>query len=67
MTNPVTKQTSFSRGPEITYWCNKWMESDSYDKYTNDQGGQVPGATTDYLLDYTINGVHSPNGESVAG
>jgi hypothetical protein len=59
-TNPVTNQTFFSRGPEITYWCNKWMESKSYNQYENDQGGQVPGATTDYLLNYTINGVAFP-------
>lgn len=60
LTNPVTNQIFFTRGAEITYWLNKWMESDSYDKYKNDQGGQVPGATTDYLLNYTINGTAFP-------
>jgi hypothetical protein len=60
LTNPVTNQTFFHRGPEITYWCNKWMEPDSYDQYKNNQGGQVPSAPTDYLLGYTINGTTFP-------
>lgn len=60
LTNPVTNQTFISRGPEITYWVTKWMDSNSYDQYTNDQGGQVPGATTGYVLNYTINRMSFP-------
>jgi hypothetical protein len=60
LTNPVTKQTFFTVGPETTYWLTKWMDDDSYEKYKNDQGGQVPVSPTDYLLDYKINGNSFP-------
>jgi len=60
LTNPATSQTFFTAGPETTYWLNKWMDDDSYEKYQNDQGGQTPGSPTDYLLDYSINGTAFP-------
>jgi hypothetical protein len=60
LTNPVTNQTFFAAGPEVTYWLNKWMFDDSYAKYQNDQGNQTPASTTDYLLDYRINGKSYP-------
>lgn len=41
---------------EVTYWLNKWMDDDSYEKYKNAPGNQTPSSETDYLLDYTING-----------
>ena len=60
LTNPVTNRTFFNVGPETTYWLTKWMDDDSYEKYQNDQGGQVPVSPTDYLLDYQINGTSFP-------
>jgi hypothetical protein len=60
LTNPVTQQTFFSAGPEVTYWMNKWMFSGSYTQYRNDQGGQVPASPTDYVLNYRINGKSYP-------
>ena len=58
--SPVTNQTFFTAGPETTYWLNKWMDDDSYEKYQHDHGGQIPGSPTDYLLDYNINGTAFP-------
>jgi hypothetical protein len=58
--NPVTNQAFFSAGPETTYWLNKWMDDDSYSKYQNDQGGQVPGSPAEYRLSYSINGTAFP-------
>jgi len=68
--NPVTNQTFFKAGPQNTYWRNKWMDTDSYDKYQNKQEkrwqwlpGWFPGNSLTppfsswYLLDYKINGV----------
>ena len=60
LTNPVTNQTFFAAGPETTYWLNKWMDDDSYEDYQKSQGNQTPMSTTDYLLDYTINGINFP-------
>jgi hypothetical protein len=61
LTDPITNQTFFAAGAEVTYWLNKWMEGDSYVKYQNDQGGQTPASPTDYLLDYRINGKSYPS------
>lgn len=61
LTNPVTNQTFFTAGPETTYWLNKWMEGDSYNEYQKNQGNQVPGSPTDYVLNYTINGTGFPS------
>jgi hypothetical protein len=55
LTNPVTNQTFFTAGSETTYWLNKWMDDDSYESYQT--GNQTPNSPTDYLLDYTINGI----------
>jgi hypothetical protein len=60
LTNPVTNQTFFNAGTETTYWLNKWMNDGSYTKYQSDQGNQTPSSTTDYLLDYRINGNSYP-------
>jgi hypothetical protein len=54
--NPVTQQTFISAGPETTYWLNKWMNPDSYEKYKTDQGGKTPIFSSHYVLKYTING-----------
>jgi hypothetical protein len=56
LTNPVTNEPFFTAGPETTYWLNKWMDDDSYEKYQGDQRNQTPASPTDYLLDYRING-----------
>jgi hypothetical protein len=61
LTNPVTQQTFFAAGPEVTYWLNKWMFNDSYALYSSDQGGQVPSSPTDYALRYKINGRSYPS------
>lgn len=71
--NPVNNTIAFSAGPQKTYWLTKWMDTDSYDKYQNDQGkqwpwlpGWVPGnsqtptLSSNYLLDYKINGKSYP-------
>lgn len=55
--NPVTNQTFYAAGPETTYWRNKWMDDDSYEQYQNDQRGGSPSSPTDYVLDYSINGI----------
>jgi hypothetical protein len=60
LTCPVTNQTFFIAGPETTYWLNKWMDDDSYEKYQGDQRNQTPASPTDYLLDYRINGNSYP-------
>jgi len=60
LTNPVSNQVFISAGPETTYWLNKWMYENSYEKYGNDHGGRIPGSTTDYLLDYSVNGMNFP-------
>jgi hypothetical protein len=60
LTNPVTNQTFFTAGAEVTYWLNKWMNNGSYTKYQTDQGKQTPASATDYLLDYKINGKSYP-------
>jgi hypothetical protein len=60
LTNPITNQAFFTAGPETTYWLNKWMDDESYENYQKSQGNQSPGSPTDYLLDYTINGIIFP-------
>jgi len=60
LTNPVTNQTFFSAGAEVTYWLNKWMSERSYAKYQSDQGNQTPSSYTDYRLDYRINNKSYP-------
>jgi hypothetical protein len=60
LTNPVTQQTFFTGGPEITYWMNKWMFDGSYTQYGNDQSNRIPPSPTDYILNYRINGKSYP-------
>jgi hypothetical protein len=73
LTNPVTGQTFFSAGPEITYWMNKWMNNGSYAAYKSDQGkrwlelpswwlgnSRTPLLAWNYVLEYTINGKTYP-------
>jgi hypothetical protein len=60
LTNPLTNQTFLTAGPETTYWLNKWMDDDSYEAYQRSQGNKTPASSTDYLLDYKINGTAFP-------
>ena len=54
LTNPITNQIFFSTGTEKTYWLNKWMQPESYEKYK--RAGRTPPSVVDYRLDYSING-----------
>lgn len=61
--NSRTGQTVFTGGPLRSYWLPKWMNNESYFQYQRDQG---PGNTsdflntTDYWLEYRINGKSYP-------
>lgn len=54
--NPKTKKEFFHAGPERTYWLNKWMNPESYEKYKKDQSKKVPLFSANYNLKYRING-----------
>jgi hypothetical protein len=55
--NPITGAIFFSAGTEKSYWLNKWMNTDSYEKYKRDQGnGKTPPFAVDYRLEFSING-----------
>jgi hypothetical protein len=41
-----------------TYWCNRWMDRDSYNRYRSKH--KVPLVATDFILEYRINGVLQP-------
>ena len=59
LVNPVTGQTFFRAGPENSFWLAKWMSYDSYSKYRDnhpDANSPDPFQSTDYWLDYKING-----------
>lgn len=59
LVNPITGQIFFSTGTETTYWLNRWMNPDSYDKYKRNQGnGKTPPSFQEvkYVLHYSING-----------
>jgi hypothetical protein len=56
MINPITGETFLHAGPQTGYWLTKWMEDDSYRDYRRDH--TTPAASTDYILDYWINGRH---------
>jgi hypothetical protein len=56
LVNPKTNTIFFSAGPEKTYWMNRWMNPDSYERYRADVGGRVPLLSSDYALNYRING-----------
>jgi hypothetical protein len=60
LTNPVNNGTFFTAGSETTYWLNKWMDDDSYEKYEQAYPGQAPASPTDYSLNYSINGAPFP-------
>ncbi len=40
------------------YWCNRWMVRDSYNRYKSKH--KVPWRATDFILEYTIDGVKQP-------
>lgn len=71
--NPINNTVMFHAGPEKTYWMNKWMDPDSYEKYRREQGKKwswlpdwfpqnspIPVFADQYLLDYKINGKSYP-------
>jgi hypothetical protein len=63
LVNPNTGEIFFSTGTEKTYWLNRWMNPDSYEKYKRDQGkGRMPPSwrEVNYRLHYSINGVSFP-------
>ncbi|MEO6392415.1 MAG: hypothetical protein ABIP75_11225 [Pyrinomonadaceae bacterium] len=54
--NPETGETFFKAGPERTYWLNRWMNPESYQRYKAAQDGDVPWFSVNYLMKYKING-----------
>lgn len=52
--NPRTGETFLHAGPQTGYWLTKWMESGDYRNYQRDHA--TPASSTDYILDYRING-----------
>jgi hypothetical protein len=56
LVNPKTHEPFFSAGPQQTYWRNRWMNPDSYEKYRHDQHHHVPTFSAHYVLNYKING-----------
>jgi len=71
--NPITGEAMFHAGPQKTYWRNKWMDIDSYKKYSVSQGkrwswlpswfpknSRTPVFAGDYLIEYKINGKTYP-------
>jgi hypothetical protein len=57
--NSLTGEPFFHAGPVTSYWLPKWMNNSSYGRYRNDVGVDKTKdllETTDYWLDYTING-----------
>ncbi len=56
LVNPSTGQDFLASLDEQTYWCNRWMTMDAYQRYTRDQNGRVPNYTG-YTLIYKINGM----------
>jgi hypothetical protein len=61
--NPNNGEVFFSTGTEKTYWLNRWMNPESYEKYKRDQGkGRIPPSwhEVNYRLHYSINGVSYP-------
>jgi hypothetical protein len=65
LVNRGTGEIFFSTGTETTYWLNRWMNPESYEKYKQDQKNQrkstpPPFHEVDYQLHYSINGVSYP-------
>lgn len=71
--NPVNNSVVFHAGPQKTYWRNKWMDTDSYDKYQRTTGkrwpslpawfpfnSQTPKLAVNYVMEYKINGKTYP-------
>jgi hypothetical protein len=58
LTNPKTKTEFLSTGPEKTYWLNKWMQFASFSQY--EKQNQVPTWSTEFIMNYTINGKAYP-------
>ena len=56
LVNPKTNETFFKAGPETTYWLNKWMSPDSYERYKDENDVQTPVFSAHYKLKYRING-----------
>ncbi len=52
--NPINGEILLHAGPQTGYWLTKWMEEGDYRSYQRDH--TTPAASTDYILDYTING-----------
>lgn len=52
----MTGNAVFSAGPGRSYWLAKWMTQGSHISYWVDQGGRVPVAAEEYVLEYTLNG-----------
>jgi len=52
--NPLNGQTFLHAGPQTGYWLTKWMETGDYGRYQRDHA--TPASSTDYILDYGING-----------
>jgi hypothetical protein len=71
--NPITDTVVFHCGPQKTYWCNKWMDIDSYLDYKVAQGkrwswlpaefpknSRVPAVSEHLVMEYKINGKTYP-------
>jgi len=71
--NPVNDTVVFHCGPQKTYWCNKWMDIDSYLDYKITQGkrwnwlpaefpknSRVPKMSENLVMEYKINGKTYP-------
>jgi hypothetical protein len=60
LVNPNNGEIFFSTGTEKTYWLNRWMNPESYEKYKRTEGkGKTPPSwhEVNYRLHYSINGV----------
>lgn len=52
--NPATGVTFMEAGTQTGYWLTKWMDTDAYAAFR--LSNPVPAQSTDYILEYTING-----------
>jgi hypothetical protein len=57
--NPETNSIFFRHEKQTTYWCNKWMQTKSYDAYKASR--KTPLMAWNYTLKYTINGKTYPS------
>ena len=70
--NTVTNTVVFHAGPKKSYWCNKWMDIDSYLDYREARGKRWPWlpsgfprnprvpTPSKYVMEYKINGKTYP-------